>query len=210
MLGDLLSALREDLRAVHANDPAARSSLETLLCHAPLHAIALYRLAHVLHVRVGLPLLARMLSNLARFATGVEIHPAARIGRRFFIDHGVGVVIGETAEIGDDCVMFHNVTLGGTGKHRGKRHPTVRDNVFLGTGATLLGPVTIGENAKVGAGSFIRMHDVPANSTAVGTPARLVKRDGCRVDEELPRTQLPADSIPVAIGGDLPARAAKG
>jgi serine O-acetyltransferase len=209
-MGDLWAALEDDVRAVHRNDPAARSRLETLLCHAPLHAIVLYRVAHLLHVRAGAPLLARILSNLARFLTGVEIHPAARIGRRFFIDHGVGVVIGETAEIGDDCVMFHNVTLGGTGKHRGKRHPTVRDNVFLGTGATLLGPITIGANAKVGAGAFVRMHDVPPNGTAVGTPARLVKRGGLRVDEELPRTQLPAEAIPVAIANEGAARVARG
>jgi serine O-acetyltransferase len=210
LLRDLWTALREDMEAVRANDPAATSGVETLLCHAPLHAIALYRVAHLLHGRAGLRLLARVLSNLARFLTGVEIHPAARIGRRFFIDHGVGVVIGETAEIGDDCVMFHNVTLGGTGKHRGKRHPTVRDNVFLGTGATLLGPITVGSNAKVGAGSFVRMHDVPPDSTVVGIPARLVKRDGRRVDEELPRTQLPAEAIPVAIVNEGPARIAKG
>ena len=198
-----------DLRAVARNDPAARSAFESILCHTPLHAIFLYRIAHVLHSRCGLPILARLLSTLGRFLTGVEIHPAAVIGRRFFIDHGTGVVIGETTRIGDDCVMFHNVTLGGTGKHRGKRHATVGDDVLIGTGATLLGPIHVGDGAKIGAGSFVRMHDVPASCTAAGTPARIVKRDGERVDEELPRTQLSDASIPVATGEHASARAAK-
>jgi serine O-acetyltransferase len=192
----------EDLNAVVQNDPAATSRLETLLCHLPLHAVWVYRIAHVAHDRWRIPLLPRLLSALARFWSGVEIHPSARIGRAFFIDHGMGVVIGETAEIGDHCVMFHNVTLGGTGKHRGKRHPTVCDNVLIGTGATLLGPITIGANSKVGANSFIQMHDVPPDSTAVGTPARLVKREGMRVSEELPRTRLSERSIPVAEQGE--------
>ena len=192
----------EDLNAVVHNDPAATNRLETLLCHLPLHAVWAYRVAHFAHERWRIPLLPRLLSALARIWSGVEIHPGARIGEAFFIDHGTGVVIGETAEIGDHCVMFHNVTLGGTGKHRGKRHPTVCDNVLIGTGATLLGPITIGANSKIGANSFIHMHDVPADSTAVGTPARLVKREGMRVSEELPRTRLSERSIPVAEHGE--------
>jgi serine O-acetyltransferase len=191
----------EDLNAVAQNDPAATSWLETLLCHLPLHAVWVYRIAHFAHERLRIPLLPRLLCALARVWTGVEIHPGASIGRAFFIDHGTGVVIGETAEIGDHCVMFHNVTLGGTGKHRGKRHPTICDNVLLGTGATLLGPITIGANARIGANSFIHMHDVPRDSTAVGTPARLVKREGIRVNEELPRTRLSERSIPIAGEG---------
>ena len=127
--------------------------------------------------------------------TGVEIHPAARIGRRFFIDHGTGVVIGETAEIGSDCVLFHNVTLGGTGKHEGKRHPTLEDGVFVGTGATLLGPIHVGRGAKIGAGAFVHMRDVPADTTVVGMPARIVKRSGHRVDEELPRAQTEESAL---------------
>ncbi|MFP8879263.1 MAG: serine O-acetyltransferase EpsC [Myxococcota bacterium] len=198
----MLGALIADLNAVTRNDPAATNRLETLLFHTPLHAVALYRVAHFCHRRLHVPLLPRFLSTLARFWTGVEIHPAAKIGSSFFIDHGTGVVIGETAEIGDDCVMFHNVTLGGTGKHRGKRHPTLNDNVLVGTGATLLGPITVGHNAKVGANSFIRMHDVPPDCTAAGSPARLVKRSGQRVDEELPRTTLSDRSIPVSPRGD--------
>jgi serine O-acetyltransferase len=196
----------EDLRAVRLHDPAAQSWLETLLCHSPLHAIFLYRIAHLLHTRLGVPLLPRLIATVGRFLTGVEIHPGATIGRRFFIDHGTGVVIGETAEIGDDCVLFHNVTLGGTGKHRGKRHPTLLDNVFVGTSATLLGPITVGTNSKIGANSFLRMHDVPPNCTAAGAPARIVKRDGERVDEPLPRTQLSERSIPVPLP-DRPAPA---
>ena len=198
----MFRAFVEDLNAVTQNDPAAASRLETLLCHPPLHAVWAYRIAHFAHVRLRIPLLPRLLSTWARFWTGVEIHPGASIGRAFFIDHGAGVVIGETAEIGDHCVLFHNVTLGGTGKHRGKRHPTVGDNVLIGTGATLLGPITIGANSKVGANSFIHMRDVPPDSTAVGTPARLVKRGGRRVSEELPRTRLSGRSIPFAGQGD--------
>jgi serine O-acetyltransferase len=197
----MLRTFLEDLNAVQRNDPAATSRVETLLCHSPLHAILLYRIAHALHTRLRIPLLPRLISAFGRFLTGVEIHPGAKIGRRFFIDHGTGVVIGETSEIGDDCVMFHNVTLGGTGKHRGKRHPSVRDNVFIGTSATLLGPITVASNAKIGANSFIRMHDVPPNCTAAGAPARIVKRDGRPVDEPLPRTQLSEQSTPVAIPG---------
>ena len=202
MLRELFSKMAEDLRCVARNDPAARSKIETLLCHTPLHAIFLYRIAHLLHVRLRVPLLPRMLSTFARFMTGVEIHPGAVIGRRFFIDHGTGVVIGETSSIGDDCVLFHNVTLGGTGKHSGKRHPTVGNGVLIGTGATLLGPIAVGDGAKVGAGSFVRMHDVPPRCTAAGTPARIVKRAGQRVDEDLPRTQLSEASIPVSTDGD--------
>jgi serine O-acetyltransferase len=194
----MLSLLAEVLGAVARNDPASTSRIEAILFHTPLHAVALYRLAHWLS-EAGVPLLPRALSTLARFWTGVEIHPGARIGMGFFIDHGAGVVIGETAEIGNDCVLFHNVTLGGTGKHRGKRHPTLEDGVYVGTGATLLGPITVGANAKVGANSFIRMHDVPAGCTAAGSPARILKRDGRRTDEALPRTELSERSIPVSL-----------
>jgi len=190
----VLRTLRDDLEAVHRNDPAARSRLETVLTHSPLHAIALHRLAHWLHVEIGVPLLPRLLSTFARAFTGIEIHPAARIGRRFFIDHGMGVVIGETAEIGDDCVLFHNVTLGGTGKHTGKRHPTLGDGVYIGTGATLLGPIHVGARARIGAQAFVRMRDVPPDTTAVGAPARIVKQDGVRVERELPPTRLSPDT----------------
>ncbi|MFP8875414.1 MAG: serine O-acetyltransferase EpsC [Myxococcota bacterium] len=202
MWGRLLADWRGDLHAVEVNDPAARSSLEALLCHSALHAIFIHRLAYQLHTRLGLVILSRLLAQLARFLTGVEIHPGARIGQRFFIDHGTGVVIGETSEIGDDCVIFHNVTLGGTGKHRDKRHPSLGDNVLIGTGATLLGPLRVGHNARIGAGAFVCMRDVPADCTVVGAPARIVKREGVRVEEELARTRAPEVAVSEAILGD--------
>lgn len=185
----------DDLNAVLANDAAAHGWLETALTHSPLHAIWIYRLAHWLSSEWRVPILPRLLSAVARTLTGVEIHPAAKIGRRFFIDHGTGVVIGETATIGDDCVMFHNVTLGGTGKHAGKRHPTLGDRVFVGTGATLLGPITVGSDAKIGAGAFVHMRDVPPRCTVVGMPAHIVKLDGDRVELELPRTKVPEAGV---------------
>ncbi len=198
----MFRTLFEDLKAVLDNDAAAHGYVETALVHSPLHAIWAYRLAHFLGTRLHVPLIPRLLAALARLFTGVEIHPAARIGRRFFIDHGTGVVIGETAVIGDDCVMFHNVTLGGTGKHTGKRHPTLADRVFVGTGATLLGPIRVGEGAKIGAGAFIHMRDVPAGATVVGMPARIVKQDGRRVDAELPRTAAPTDTTDASAPKD--------
>jgi len=181
----MFKTIISDFKAVKKNDPAARNALETLLCHTPLHAIFLHRIAHGLY-RLGLPVFPRLLSVFSRFFTGVEIHPGAQIGPGFFIDHGTGTVVGETAIIGKDCVLFHNVTLGGTGKHEGKRHPTLEDNVYIGTGAVILGPVTIGSNTRVGAESFVFMKDVPPNSTVVGTPARIVRQDGRKVDLELP------------------------
>jgi serine O-acetyltransferase len=190
MPGGTLRAMGEDWNAVARNDPAARSRFETALCHTALHAIWIHRIAHRLHVR-GLRTLARFLSALAYAWSGVEIHPGARIGSGFFIDHGNGVVIGETAEIGDDCVLFHNVTLGGTGKHEGKRHPTLGDRVFVGTGAILLGPIRIGSDARIGANSFNHMRDVPPHTTVVGVPARIVKQNGQPLDRELSRTPQP-------------------
>jgi len=188
----------EDLRAVQRNDPAAHHVVETLLCHTPLHAIWTYRVAHYLHARLRLPVLPRFLSVLARWWTGVEIHSGAKIGRGFFIDHGQGTVIGETSVIGDRCTLFHNVTLGGTGKQRGKGHRTREDDVFAGAGAALLGPITVARGARVGANSFFIMRDVPAGCTAVGNPARIVREGGRRVEKELPPTVLTEHSIPVA------------
>lgn len=187
----MLRAIVRDVRAIAENDPAAHNLLETLLCHTPLHAIVIYRFAHALH-GLGIPVLPRLLSTIAKVFTGVEIHPAAEIGEGFFIDHGVGVVIGETARVGTDCVMFHNVTLGGTGKHHGKRHPTISDHVLIGTSSVLLGPLTVGPRSSIGANSFIIMHDVPPDSTVVGTPARIVRQNGRKTDLPLPRTQEPA------------------
>lgn len=196
----MFGTILDDIRAVKRNDPAAHSWLEILLCHTPLHAVVLHRLAHWLHSRLGLRLAARILAMLSRFWTGVEIHPGARIGRGFFLDHGAGVVIGETAVLGEHCVMFHNVTLGGTGKYHGRRHPLVGDHVFIGTNAILLGPIRVGDHAKIGANAFIINRDVPSHATVVGTPARIVRLDGHRVDEELPRMVPPPEAVPVELG----------
>ena len=195
----MLRTLLDDVQAVKRNDPAAHSWLEVILCHTPLHAILLHRIAHWLSTRAHLRLVARLLAVATRFWSGVEIHPAARIGRGFFLDHGAGVVIGETAVIGDHCVMFHNVTLGGTGKYDGQRHPVIGHHVFIGTNAILLGPIRVGDHAKVGANAFVINRDVPAHATIVGTPARIVKRRGRRVDEELPRTVPPPGALPVEL-----------
>lgn len=185
-------AIIEDIRAIYRNDPACRN-IEFLL-YPGFHAITFHRLFHFLW-RLRVPFLPRLFSQINRFFTGLEIHPGATIGPGFFVDHGMGVVIGETTIIGTNCVLFHNVTLGGTGKHDGKRHPTIGDNVFIGTGAILLGPISVGSNVKIGANSFIVMCDVPSNSTVAGTPARIIKRDGARCDEELPRTSYVSQLI---------------
>jgi serine O-acetyltransferase len=178
-----------DIRAIYTNDPAARG-LQPLL-YPGLHVLVLHRyLAHPLY-RMRLLFLARLVSEIGRFLTGIEIHPGAKIGKRLFIDHGHGIVIGETAEIGDDCVLFHRVTLGGTGKHAGKRHPTLGNRVLVGTNATLLGPITVGDDVKVGAETVVIMHDIPPNTTVVGAPGRIVKRDGVRVEAKLERTTEP-------------------
>ena len=161
-----------EIQAIRERDPASRSNIEAILTSPGLHAIALHHLSHRLW-RLGLFLPARLLSQLGRAVTGIEIHPGARLGRGVFIDHGMGVVVGETSSIGDDVTMYQGVTLGGTGKERGKRHPTIEDNVVIGVGASVLGAVRIGEGARVGAGSVV-LKDVPAHTTAVGIPARAV------------------------------------
>jgi serine O-acetyltransferase len=168
--------LKEDVRVAFDRDPAARSTLEVALTYPGVHALVGYRAAHWLW-RKGLKLPARMLSYAGRVLTGVDIHPGATIGRRFFIDHGMGVVIGETAEIGDDVTLYQGVTLGGTSLKKEKRHPTVEDLVIIGTGATVLGPVTIGRQSRIGAGSVV-IHSVPPSSTVVGIPGRVVQGDG--------------------------------
>ena len=172
---ELLARVREDIRVVKDRDPAARNgTLEILLTTPGLHAQWAYRAAHTLWIR-RVPLLPRLISHLARFLTGIEIHPGATIGRRFFIDHGMGVVIGETAEIGDDVSLFQGVTLGGTGKEKGKRHPTLESGVTVGVGAHILGAVRIGTGAKIGGGAVV-LRDVPPNTTAVGVPAHATTR----------------------------------
>lgn len=174
-----MGRLAEDIRAVRERDPAARSLLEVLLCYPGLHAVWGHRITHALW-GMGLRLPARVLSQVVRLATGIEIHPAAQLGRRLFIDHGMGVVIGETAILGDDVTLYQGVTLGGTGKQRGKRHPTLCDRVFVGNNANILGDITVGENSRVGAGSVV-LQDVPPNSTVVGVPGHIIYREGQRV-----------------------------
>ncbi len=173
------NSIREDIRSVFERDPAANSLLMVLLCYPGLHALWFYRINHWLWTR-NLRLLARWLSQVARFLTGIEIHPGAKIGCRLFIDHGLGVVIGETAILGDDITLYQGVTLGGTGKDKGKRHPTLRNGVFVGNNANILGNITIGENSRVGAGSVV-LRDVPPDSTVVGVPAHIIYREGKRV-----------------------------
>jgi serine O-acetyltransferase len=168
----MFGALREQIETVFRRDPAARSVLEILLCYPGVHAVLLHRFAHRLY-RGGWYTSARMVSQLSRTLTGIEIHPGARIGRRFFIDHGMGVVIGETSEIGDDVLLYQGVTLGGTGKDTGKRHPTLGNGVVVGTGAKILGNIRIGDSVKVGAGSVVT-RPVPDHSTVVGVPGRIV------------------------------------
>ena len=181
-LGGLCSAvwneITEEIRAVKERDPAAKSDLEVLLLYSGVHAILAYRVSHKLYVsKHYLP--ARAVSQLARFITGIEIHPGATIGKNFFIDHGAGVVIGETAEVGDNCTIYQGVTLGGTGKDTGKRHPTLGNNVMVGAGAKVLGPFRIGDNSKIAAGAVV-LEEIPPDSTAVGIPARVVRRKGER------------------------------
>lgn len=177
----MFKQLREDIACVKDRDPAARSAIEILLLYPGLKAIRLHRLANKFYER-KMFFAARWISQRASKKTGIEIHPAVQIGKRFFIDHGTGVVIGETAVIGDDVTIYQGVTLGGTGKDIGKRHPTIGNNVMIGAGAKVLGPVNIGENSKIAAGAVV-LNDIPSNSTAVGVPARVVKRDGVKLDD---------------------------
>lgn len=175
--------LRHDFRACFERDPAARTPVgfvEVLLTYSGFHALLAHRLNHFLHSGLHIPLLPRLLSQMMRFLTGIEIHPGAKIGPGFFIDHGMGVVIGETTEIGKDGTIYQGVTLGGTGTERGKRHPTLGDNVVVGAGAKILGNIRIGNNVKVGAGSVV-VHSVPDNCTVVGVPAEIVRREGHRI-----------------------------
>lgn len=177
----MLGILKKDLDTVMKNDPAARSRLEVMLTYSGFHAVIMYRFAHFLHLH-NYRLCARCVSQLARFLTGVEIHPAAELGAGVFIDHGMGVVIGETTVIGDNCTLYQGVTLGGTGKDKGKRHPTLEEGVMVAAGAKILGPFTVGRHAKIGAGSVV-LKEVPPSSTVVGIPGRVVRIKGERVDD---------------------------
>ncbi|MFG6150736.1 serine O-acetyltransferase [Halobacillus sp. B23F22_1] len=185
-----LKMFKEDVDVVFDQDPAARSYIEVILTYSGLHATWSHRVAHAFYKRKFF-FLARIISQISRFFTGIEIHPGAKIGRRFFIDHGMGVVIGETCEIGDNVTLFQGVTLGGTGKEKGKRHPTLKDNSLVATGAKVLGSITIGENSKVGAGSVV-LKNVPDNSTVVGIPGHVVIQDGKKIrQKDLDHHKLP-------------------
>ncbi len=188
---DVVRYLRQDIQAVFRMDPAARSVLEILLCYPGFHAVRIHRVAHWLWCRHW-RLMGRLVSHVARFLTGIEIHPGARIGPGFFIDHGMGVVIGETTEIGRNVTLYQGVTLGGTSHSKGKRHPTIGDDVVVGAGAKVLGPLTIGACSRIGAGSVV-INDVPPNATVVGIPGRVVMQDGMRVGfgDDLDHGQLP-------------------
>lgn len=172
--------MKSDIEAVFENDPAARSRFEVIFTYSGLHAIWAHRIAHWFYQNKRYTI-ARIISQASRFITGIEIHPGARIGDRLFIDHGMGVVIGETCEIGDDVVLYQGVTLGGTGKEKGKRHPTIGNNVVISSGAKVLGSFQVGDNSLIGANSVV-LREVPANSTVVGIPGKVVKQDGIRVD----------------------------
>ncbi|MBE7020456.1 MAG: serine O-acetyltransferase [Ruminococcaceae bacterium] len=181
--------LRADIKAVRERDPAARSSLEVFFLYPSIAALFWHRVAHRLY-NIKLMFLSRMISQLARFFTGIEIHPGAKIGKGCFIDHGMGVIIGETAEVGENCTIYQGVTLGGTGKDVGKRHPTLGNNVMVGSGAKVLGPFKVGDNSKIAANAVV-LNPVPPNSTCVGVPARVVKVDNIRVKDELDQTHIP-------------------
>ncbi|MDC3414664.1 serine O-acetyltransferase [Aquibacillus sp. 3ASR75-11] len=185
----LFKMLKEDVDVVFDQDPAARTYAEVLLTYSGLHAIWAHRIAHAFFKKKFF-FIARVISQVSRFFTGIEIHPGARIGKRFFIDHGMGVVIGETCDIGDNVTIFQGVTLGGTGKERGKRHPTIKDNALIATGAKVLGSIVIGESSKVGAGSVV-LRDVPDHSTVVGIPGRVVVQNGEKIRRDLDHHLLP-------------------
>lgn len=189
----MVKHIKEDIQTVFERDPAAQSWMEVLLCYPGIHALIAHRMAHYLHCHRHF-LLARLISQMSRFFTGIEIHPGAKIGRRFFIDHGTGVVIGETAEIGDDVTLFQGVTLGGTGKEKGKRHPTIGNGVMVSTGAKVLGSIQVGDNAKIGAGAVV-LQNVPPNTTVVGVPGRVVVQDGIRVKNDIDMLQPVLDPV---------------
>ena len=197
-IGDAIKAVKDeindDIEAVRERDPAAKGKAEILLLNSGVHAILCYRISHKLYLGKHY-FSARAISQIARHLTGIEIHPGATIGKGFFIDHGMGVVIGETTEIGDNCTIYQGVTLGGTGKDVGKRHPTLGNNVLIGAGAKVLGPITIEDNCKVAANAVV-LKEIPENSTAVGIPAKVVRRHGRRVSDDLDQINIPD---PVAL-----------
>ncbi len=185
----MLDKIKREIDLVKEKDPAAKNTFEILLTYSGLHAILAYRVSHWFYVKKFFTI-ARTISQISRFFTGIEIHPGAKIGKGLFIDHGMGVVIGETAEIGENCLIYQGVTLGGTGKQQGKRHPTLGDNVMVGAGARVLGPFKVGDNSKIAANAVV-LEEVPPNSTAVGVPARIVNRNGEKIAQDLDQIHMP-------------------
>lgn len=195
----LFERIKRDIRVIFERDPAAKSILEVILCYPGFHALLLHRIAHWFYQR-NMVLLPRLISQFNRFLTGIEIHPGAKIGEGVFIDHGMGVVIGETAEVGNNVTIYQGVTLGGTGKEKGKRHPTIGNNVVISAGAKVLGSFTVGDNAKIGAGSVV-LRDVPPNCTVVGVPGKVVVRDGKKVaDAQIDAVDLQHHLLPDPVG----------
>jgi len=193
--------IKEDVDAIFERDPAAKNIVEVLLCYPGLHAILIHRVSHGLYKR-GWVTIPRIFSNIARFLTGIEIHPGAKIGRGVFIDHGTGVVIGETAEVGDNVTIYQGATLGGTGKDKGKRHPTIGDNVVISSGAKVLGPFKVGDNAKIGSGSVV-LKEVPPDSTVVGVPGRVVIKERKKIDCDNREIDLEHGKLPDPIVQEL-------
>jgi serine O-acetyltransferase len=201
-LASFFQSVREDIDAVFESDPAARSYLEVLFCYPGLHAVWFHHFGHWLW-RHGMRFPARLVSQVTRLLTGIEIHPGAELGRRLFIDHGVGTVIGETAIVGDDVTLYQGVTLGGTGKEKGKRHPTLGNNITIGSGGKVLGNITIGDNCRIGAGSVV-LRSVPPNSTIVGVPGHIVLRDGKRVVITDPKDiRDPLSDVIIKLAGEV-------
>ncbi len=197
----MIKPLKNDIRAVLSRDPAARNALEVVLCYPGFHAVVMHRCAHFLYKK-GFKLLARIISQFNRFFTGIEIHPGAVIGEGLFIDHGMGVVIGETTEIGNNVTIYQGATLGGTGKETGKRHPTIGNNVVISSGAKILGPFKVGDNSKIGAGAVV-LKEVPPNCTVVGVPGRIVKKDDRPVKMDLEDVDLDQVRLPDPVTEDI-------
>lgn len=199
---NILKEINEDIQAVLERDPAAKNKLEVLLCYPGIHSIISHRIAHPLYKK-GFVVLARVISQISRFFTGIEIHPGAKIGKRLFIDHGMGVVIGETAEIGDDVTIYQGATLGGTGKEKGKRHPTIGNNVVISSGAKILGPFKVGDHSKIGSGSVV-LKEVPPNCTVVGVPGHIVKKgDKKLINMHRPEIDLDQVRLPDPVAEEL-------
>jgi len=197
----MFKRLSSDIRGILDRDPAARNALEVVLCYPSFWAVLMHRIAHFFYIHHWF-LLARIISQISRFFTGIEIHPGAKIGERLFIDHGMGVVIGETTEIGNDVLIYQGATLGGTGKDKGKRHPTIGNNVMISAGAKILGPIRIGDNCKIGAGAVV-LKDVPPNCTVVGVPGRIVKKDNVRIDSSADKYDMDQIHLPDPVLNDI-------